>query len=205
MTIITRFSCMALALAFSSQMTLAQGRGDQKVPPPSPATAKQGAGPAGSAAVMQEFMTRVHSYVRIHDMAAKQVPPLKSSDDPRKIEIAQQALASTIAEMRAGSKPGDIFTPEIARELRRVLASEMKGKEGAENRQAIKDDAPPVAPLTVNARYPSGATLPTVPAAVLEILPTLPREVEYRIINRHLLLLDAEAGIVVDYIAHATP
>jgi hypothetical protein len=29
--------------------------------------------------------------------------------------------------------------------------------------------------------------------------------VEYRIIDRHLLLLDTEAGIVIDYIAHATP
>ncbi len=205
MTISTRFSFMALALAFSSQTTLAQGRGDQKVPPASAATPTQGAGPAENAAVMQEFMKRVHNYVRVHALAAKQVPPLKSEDDPAKIEAAQQALASKIAELRAGSKPGDIFTPEIARVFRRILAPELNGKEGADTKEAIKDDAPPVAPLKVNAEYPSGATLPTVPAALLENLPTLPKEVEYRIINRHLLLLDAEAGIVVDYIARATP
>jgi hypothetical protein len=205
MTIRKSLGCMALAFVVAGGTTSAQGRGDQKVPPPSPATPKQGPGPAENAVILQEFTKRVNNYVRVHNLAAKQAPPLKTSDDPGKIETAQLALAAKIAEMRAGSKQGDIFTPDITRVFRRILVPELKGKDGEETKEALKDDAPPVAPLKINAKYPSGATLPTVPAAVLENLPTLPKEVEYRIIDKHLLLLDAEAGIVIDYIANATP
>jgi hypothetical protein len=67
----------------------------------------------------------------------------------------------------------------------------------------LKDDAPAAVPLKVNAKYPEGAPLPTVPADLLANLPTLPTEVEYRIIGKHLILRDTEADIIVDYIPNA--
>ena len=38
-----------------------------------------------------------------------------------------------------------------------------------------------------------------MPGNVLRILPTLPTGLEYRIIDTHLVLIDLEADIVVDY------
>ncbi len=69
----------------------------------------------------------------------------------------------------------------------------------------MKDDAPAPGsiPFKVNAKYPEGAPVPTVPASVLLSLPTLPRPLEYRIVGKHLLLLDTDAGIIVDYIPNA--
>jgi hypothetical protein len=38
-----------------------------------------------------------------------------------------------------------------------------------------------------------------VPASLLLNLPTLPEPLQYRIIGRHLILLDEDADVIVDY------
>ncbi len=51
----------------------------------------------------------------------------------------------------------------------------------------------------MNAKYPDNAPVPTVPATLLLNLPTLPEPLQYKIIGKHLLLLDEEADVIVDY------
>jgi hypothetical protein len=58
-------------------------------------------------------------------------------------------------------------------------------------------------PFKVNAKYPEGQPLPSVPAQLLLTLPSLPEPLEYRIVGQHLLLLDTAADLVVDYILNA--
>ena len=58
-------------------------------------------------------------------------------------------------------------------------------------------------PLKVNATYPEGNPLPTTPPNVLLNLPKLPDALEFRILDRNLILRDAEANIIVDYIVNA--
>ncbi len=67
----------------------------------------------------------------------------------------------------------------------------------------VKDDAPPAVPFKVNAAYPEGKPFPTVPAKLLVNLPPLPKEVEYRIIDKHLILRDTEANLIIDYMLNA--
>ena len=55
----------------------------------------------------------------------------------------------------------------------------------------------------MNAKYPSGETLPTVPPNLLANLPTLQKDVEYRVIGRTLILRDVDANIIVDFIPNA--
>jgi hypothetical protein len=57
----------------------------------------------------------------------------------------------------------------------------------------------------VNGDYPSAAPLATVPPMLLAQLPRLPEEVEYRFFDRHLILLDVDANLIVDYIPNALP
>ena len=75
--------------------------------------------------------------------------------------------------------------------FRRMLSPTVKGKDGGENKQAIKDDAPEPKeiPFKVNAEYPKEAALSTVPTDVLLSLPPLPKdkEVEYRFAGKHLI------------------
>jgi hypothetical protein len=81
----------------------------------------------------------------------------------------------------------------------------LKGEDGRDAKAVLKDDAPPAGAIRwkVNAKYPEGQPLPTVPASVLMNLPTLPEPLEYRIVDKHLLLLDMQADLVVDYMWNA--
>jgi hypothetical protein len=167
------------------------------------AAAQAGVNP--DAAVLKDFEARVDKYLEIHKEAAKGAAKLKETEDPAEITKAQDTLAARIRTLRSDAKHGDIFTAEIRSRIRRLLAPEMKGEEGRDAKAVMKDDAPPPAsiPFKVNAKYPEGQPLPTVPANVLLNLPTLPEPLEYRIIGRHLVLLDSDADIIVDFIPNA--
>jgi hypothetical protein len=41
--------------------------------------------------------------------------------------------------------------------------------------------------------------VPTVPANLLINLPTLPEPLQFKIIGKHLILLDEDADVIVDY------
>ena len=114
--------------------------------------------------------------------------------------ISQQALAMRIRFARHDARPGDLFTRPIAMALRRALDPALRGFAARSTREAIRDDAPRTFVLAVNADYPAGAPVSTMPANVLEILPPLPTGLQYRIVETHLVLMDVEANIILDYI-----
>ena len=151
------------------------------------------------AAVLADFKSRIDAYMKLRKEAVKDAPRLKETKDPAKIKAAQDAMSIHIRAARANATHGDIFTPEITAKFRRLLAPELKGDEGRDAKAIIKDDAPTNIPFKVNAKYPEGAPVPTVPASLLVNLPTLPEPLQFRIIEKHLILLDEDADIIVDY------
>jgi hypothetical protein len=157
------------------------------------------------AAVMAAFEARVEAYADLNQKLAKGEAKLKETADPAQIGQAKTALAAKIQAARAGAKHGEIFTPEIRPVFRRLLAPELNGAEGRDVKEVLKDDAPApgTIPFKVNATYPEGQPLPTVPANLLLTLPPLPAPLEYRIVGQHLLLLDTSSDLVVDYILNA--
>jgi hypothetical protein len=167
--------------------------------------AAQAAGQNVSAAILEDFNERIGQYMDVRKRASKDAEPLKETDDPARITEAQDSRMAAIRALRVDAKPGDIFTAEIRHTFRQLLAPELKGQAGRDTKQVIKDDAPApgAVPLKVNARYPEGAPLPTVPAALLASLPQLPKGLEYRIIGKDLLLLDSDANLIVDFIRNA--
>jgi hypothetical protein len=172
--------------------------------PTAPAAAKVAVNPA----LLQDFQQRVASYITLkRDLRVKGTSgtDLKETKDPDKIGAAEDYLAARIRAARAGAKHGDIFTPQISTEFRRLLNPETKGDDGRDAKEILKDDAPApgVVPLKVNAKYPEGKALPTVPATLLGALPTLPEGVEYRILGKDLILRDADSNIIVDFIPNA--
>jgi hypothetical protein len=154
------------------------------------------------APAMAEFTARVGDYAELHRKLATGDAKLKETADPAQIALAQRELAAKVQAARAGARHGDIFTPAVRPVFRRLLAPELKGEEGRDVKEVLRDDAPApgTVPFKVNARYPEGQPLPTVPASLLLTLPPLPAPLEYRIVGQHLLLLDTAADLVVDYI-----
>ena len=157
------------------------------------------------AAVVADFKARVDKYMEERKLAQKDAPKLKETEDPAKIQATQAVLVERIRTVRAHAKPGDIFTPQIQAHFRRLLAPELKGEDGRDAKEVMKEDAPKPGevPYKVNAKYPEGTPLPTVAVNVLRSLPILPEGVEYRIIGKDLLLLDNDTQIVIDYMRNA--
>ena len=182
---------MALAVLMSCGIAATLGGQAQKANP--------------DALVLQDYTKRIESYMDQHNRLEKKAPPLKTTDDPAKIRASQEGLAAAIRAERKGAKQGEIFTPEIAAIFRRLMHPEVKGAEGVETKKAIKEDAPKpgTVPIKVNALYPEGAPLPSVPPNLLANLPKLPEDLEYRIIGHYLILRDVHANIIVDYMPNA--
>jgi hypothetical protein len=153
------------------------------------------------AATLQDFQRRVDAYIKLRNRADNGAPPLKESSDPAKIKEAQTELTKRVRASRASARRGEIFTPDVEKLFRRLLYPEVKGPDGADTKKAIKDDAPPAGavPFKVNASYPEKQPLPTVPPDLLGRLPKLPEELEFRIVDKHLILRDVDANLIVDY------
>lgn len=187
------------------------GETTEPAPPPQPATNKpvaartpvadlaRSTGVNPDAAVLQDFKARVDAYMKLRKDAVKGAPPLKETNDPAKIKAAQDAMSAQIRAARTNAKHGDVFTPEIINKFRQLLYPELKGDDGRDAKAIIKDDAPTNIPFKVNAKYPEGASVPTVPANLLVNLPTLPEPLQFRIIEKHLILVDEDADVIVDY------
>jgi hypothetical protein len=156
-----------------------------------------------TAAALQDFNTRVKAYVDLRDKSSAEAPPLKQTKDPGDISAAQKALALNIRAARAGAKQGDIFTPEIAKLFRSLLIPETTGADGAETKAVMKEDPPLKVPLAVNADYPDEEPLSTVPPNILQSLPKLPEGMEYRFVRRNMILRDARANVIVDFMTGA--
>lgn len=156
------------------------------------------------AAVLQDFRQRIEKYVELQRDLAKQSPPIKETKDPADIAAAQDVLAAKIQAARKDARPGEIFTPAVRAKFRQLMYPELKGAEGRDAKEQLKEDEPPASiPLTVNRKYPTGASLPTMPTNILTSLPPLPEALEYRIIGKHLILRDVDANIIVDFIPNA--
>jgi hypothetical protein len=152
--------------------------------------------------IVQDFETRVSHYLDERRKQAGSSP--KPSSSPEKLEDAQQTLAQKAKVARAEAEHGDIFTPETAAYFRRQINSALAGRRGAKIRASLQH-AEPVqnVPLRVNQVYPDKAPLQSMPPSLLLKLPPLPKELQYRLVGRNLVLLDVVPKIIVDFIPEA--
>jgi hypothetical protein len=90
------------------------------------------AGPNGDALALKEFKERLDKYVELHKRAARSAPPLKETTDPKNIKHAEESLAAAIRAERSSAQPGDIFTPAIQDNFRKLLSPALKGEDGRE-------------------------------------------------------------------------
>jgi hypothetical protein len=194
---------MSVALAASPGLLAME----QTPAPPRPATP---AGPGEvnpDAQTMAEFGKRVEEYAALHRKVEGTLPSLPNEATPKAIDTHQRAFATAMAKARPTAKQGDLFTPPMQDAVRRLIGQLFAGPRARRQlRDSIMDDNPVgQVKLAVNARYPDVVPLSTMPPDVLKNLPKLPKEVEYRFVGEHLILLDPDAHIVVDVMPRALP
>ncbi len=153
---------------------------------------------------MQTFQQRVNGYMELRRQAAKEVPPLQMSSDWRAIEAASDALAHALRAARVHARRGDVFTAEAAGVIRQRIADAIH--EHGLGADALLDDragdSAHTAPMrvAVNARFDWTRAAAT-PGYIIAALPPLPDELQYRFVNEELILLDCDAGLIVDVLS----
>lgn len=153
--------------------------------------------------IIADFKQRVDRYEDVSGKLEKEVYPASSELDAAKIHARQKELASRIIKALPNWKQGDIFTPEVSTLFKRRIAEVLRGPDGANIRGAIYDDAPGDMAVKVFTEYPSGVPIATLPAQMLKLFPVLPKELEYRFLGSHLILMDIAAFLIVDVVPNA--
>jgi hypothetical protein len=189
---------------------------ERGVPPPPPATnaspaeappTKRVVGPLSEAdaAALATMNDRLKAYVELHVKIESELPKLPDEATPQQIDANQRQFEKTIRAARAGNKQGDLFTAEAQPVIKRLLAAVFGGPEGQQLKASIMDENPVGLKLAVNARYPDEIPISTMPPMVLQTLPRLTEDLEYRFLGDHLIILDVHAHVIADFIEDALP
>ena len=191
------FSRLLVAGAFGIAVTAAAGceKKEESTPAANPTNA-----------VFGEFAKRVDGYMKIRKSVVDSVGELDPTKSQAEITTRSTNLAKGIIAARAQAKPGDIFTPELSALVATLIKQEYSRRPDSvkETRQDQQDELPDFVP-TVNQVYPTTYPLATFPATLLPLLPPLPEQLEYRVVQQYLVLRDVEANVILDVMPNAVP
>jgi hypothetical protein len=157
------------------------------------------------AALISDFEQRIAAYIKLRNQAAADSTQLKPTDSAETIAQHERELAARIGKLRASAKQGDIFTPAIRAEFRRLIKIADSGARASEIRRTLNRAEPVHLQFHVNDAYPTSVPLQSTPATLLRNLPALPKQLEYRVIDHNLILRDIGGNLVVDFAEQVVP
>ena len=144
-------------------------------------------------------------YVKLREKIEEAMPNLSKEAKPEEIEAHKKAFQEKVRAARAGVKQGDVFTPDIISHIRATIKREFKGKDLKDLRETVLEAETKGVPVRINYPYPANKELVEMPPTLLLALPQLPKQMRYRYVGNHLLLVDRENGLIVDYMVNALP
>jgi hypothetical protein len=158
---------------------------------------------------VQQFNEGVAGYVALRTRVAASVPRLEVRPDAARIFEQVDVLAGSIRAARSLAQLGDLFTRDVRLVLRIDIrdaldAAHIDVTDLIEELEADVSPGIELLPVEVNGPFP-WAFGAAVPPGLLDRLPALPVEVQYRFIGRNLVLVDVDANLVVDILPDALP
>jgi hypothetical protein len=156
-------------------------------------------------AAVKQFDAAVQKYADLHKQTEGSVGQLDQTATPEQIDEHRTQLRASIKTARVGAKRGDLFTPSMEALVRRVCKQQVNGRDDKDNKETIMDENVKMPDIAVNEHYPDGVPVTTMPADLLETLPRLPEYLEYHFVGKKLVLVDAAAGLVVDFTPDVLP
>lgn len=153
--------------------------------------------------IISNFEKQAKNYSQFRERIEEQLPKLPTEASAEQIEAHIITFQKSVQSARSDAKQGAIFTPAAARLIRKVIRNEFKGKDLVELKQTVMEAETKGVPLKINLPYPDSKELVEMPPRLLLSLPQLPKQLRYRFVGRHLLLVDRENRLIVDYMANA--
>jgi hypothetical protein len=156
-------------------------------------------------AAVRQFEEAIARYMAMRRKIHGEVPgPVKNSSSTQ-VNDAVDALAGSIQRARQDAQVGSIFSAPVAAVIKRRIADAVRTENLAPVLADIDDDGQAAAPPKLHLRLPVSAQLATMPPSLLKVMLPLPKELEYRIVGRYLVLRDVDASLIIDYIPAAVP
>jgi hypothetical protein len=156
------------------------------------------------ATALAEFQKRLQGYIDLRAQLAGKLKPLTPTADSAQLASRQDTLAAAIRDARKGAKPGDMIPTRVAGQIRNVIADDFR-RRTPEAKRAVFEEVPDGVRPVINKSMPDTAALATVPPLLLAKLPVLPDNLQYRFMDRHVILMDGDTRIIVDYILNVLP
>jgi len=148
-----------------------------------------------------QFTRAAEEYTFMHRRLERRLPVLEVSADTATIRRAIDAMAAAIRAERSDARQGDLFNPAAETTIRVRVANALRSHgltpldvRVAERAQGADAGA---AVLRVNGTFP-WALGTAMFSCVLEALPPIPPELQYRLVGRDLVLIDVHASLIVD-------
>ena len=157
------------------------------------------------AAAVKQFDAAIANYMTLRRKLQTEVRgPVKDSSSTQ-LTDATDALAAGIQRSRKDVRAGTIFGEPIATVIKRRIADTVRTENLVAVLADIDDEGTAGPAPKVHLRLPVTAQMATMPPALLKVLPPVPKELEYRILGRYLILRDVDASLILDYIPVAVP
>jgi hypothetical protein len=163
------------------------------------------AGQSQNSFALHRFNQQIAAYMVIRHNVEQRLPVPEVSANASDIVAMQAALAHALRAARPLAQAGDIFGADVSVEFRRRIqqALERRGVSEGALLTDLQRESPATPPaLAVNGIFDwrFGAMMP---AAVIASLPDVPWPLQYRFVCGDLVLLDVDAGLIVDILPDA--
>jgi hypothetical protein len=156
------------------------------------------------AAAIVDFQQRLNGYLKLREELSRRLKPLSPTANAAELAARQEALAATLRAARKSARQGDLIVPAVAAQIAETVADDVHLRDAGIKRATFQE-VPNAPRPVINRLYPTDSALPTVPPLLLRKLPQLPDNLQYRFFGRHIVLLDGDTQIIVDYIPDVLP
>jgi len=155
-------------------------------------------------AALSEFAERLKAYLKLRDDLEHELEPLAPVPSSSQLQAPRKALVAAIRNARARARPGDLIPASVQELIRQAVHADWARRNPVDKRAALVEV--PEGPLPgINRDYPHHAAFATIPPLLLANLPRLPDNLQYRFFGRHMVVLDADAEIIIDYVRNTLP
>ena len=156
------------------------------------------------AAALAEFQQHLQGYLNLRADLGRKLKPLSPTADSAELAARQDTLSAALREARKGAMPGDMIPTRVADQIRATVAEDFAHR-NPDTKRAVFSEVPAGVRPVINKTMPDTEALATVPPLLLNSLPRLPDNLQYRFMDRHIVLLDGDTRIIVDYILDVLP
>ncbi len=156
---------------------------------------------------LQAYVDQTQPFRKVAAQEAERVPGKAAADTgaEQSVRTRQESLAEALrTKLRPDAKQGDLVTPAMAA----AIISEIQKAFDTPKRDLLLDDLSEQNGSPANAPTPTinqQLAAPRVPPRLSELLPPLPKQLEYDFVARTLVIRDVDADVVVDFVPNALP